>query len=408
MSDLSWWFSRLESMSTEHLAPTLERVRSVALRMGLLPVPYRVISVTGTNGKGSTTTACEHILTAHGYRVAAFTSPHLLRFNERIRLDAQEIPDADLIQAFEAVQQAQQDIPLNYFQYAFLAALWWFAHHPIEVAVLEIGIGGLLDCVNIIDADVAVITNIGLDHQATLGETHEAIGLQKAGIMRPNRPVVFGDTAIPASITRYAQQITADLMQVKKDYDYEVSGYTWSWTSKKHHYPFLPIPTIALSNAALALMALQLLDIPLEREKIAQGLKAIHIPARIQVIQKHCEVIIDASHNVESMLHLARYLHAHPVAGKTQVVFSCLSDKNIPGMMAALPDVQWHMAPLKCARAASVQELTAAAQKNEASYEVYDDILSAYEHAMQSAQPHDRVIVCGSFYTVATIMRRWQ
>ncbi len=405
---LSNWLTRLELMSTKHLVPNLERVRSVALRMGLLPVSYRVIEVTGTNGKGSTTTACEHILKAHGYRVAAFTSPHLIRFNERIRIDTTEISDAELVQAFEAVEQHQQDTPLNFFDYALLCALWWFARNKIDIAVLEIGIGGRLDSVNIIDADVAVITNIGLDHQATLGDTHEQIGFEKAGIMRSRKPAVFGDAAMPASIMAYGQEIGATLHQIKNHYDYAVSENQWSWVSGQHHYASLPIPVIALSNAALALMALTLLDIPLQQSSIAQGLQTLHIPARIQVIQKSCELILDASHNVESMAHLARYLQQHPVAGATQVVFSCLSDKNIPGMMAALPKAHWHLAPLLSARAASLNELIAAATAVQLPYEVHHSIVSAYEQVMRDAKPHDRVIVCGSFYTVAEIMRRWQ
>ena len=403
---LSEWLTYIEAQGVHAQKADLSALQTIAERLHLLPVHYQVITVKGTNGKGSTATACEQILKAHGYRVAAFTSPHLLRFNERIRIDGEELSDEILMDAFEIIERARKEIPLNYFQFIFLAALYCFSQARLDVAVLEVGIGGRLDAVNIIDADVALITNVGLDHQETLGETREAIGLEKAGIMRAHRPVVFGHPEVPGSVLQHAKTLKAPWSRVGKHYQYVRADAThWMWKSPNQYFEGLPTPKIALCNAGLAIMGLVSLKIPLRFDGLVRGLEAIHIPARIQTLQKHCEVIVDASHNVESMAHLARYLAKHPVTGKTRIVFSCLSDKDISGTMRAVSAAEWFLTALPIKRAAPLDVLKHTAQSLALSYRVFETVQAAYQEALAISAPEDRVVVCGSFYTAAAVLK---
>lgn len=409
---LATWLSRLESRYAGIPVTSLAAVKTVAERLQLLPVPYPVITVTGTNGKGSTVTACEHVLQAAGYRVGAFTSPHLLRFTERMRVGAVEVTETALLEAFAAVEAARGEIPLNYFQFITLAALWWFARERIDVAVLEVGIGGRLDAVNIVDADVAVITNIGLDHQGILGQTRAEIGLEKIGIARAGKPLILG-ADMPPEVWAAAADLKAIVYQQPRDYYAEAQGECWSWHYRRQaangsvtagQLDDLPVPKIALSNAANALMAIMALGMPVSPVAIEQGLRSTQIPARIQIVQRHCQVVVDVAHNVESMQHLVAWLAAHPSAGQTHVVFSALADKDVRGMMALMPpSVHWYLAALEGPRALSLSALIAALPVA-ARYQTSADIKTAFAAALHHAKPEDRVVICGSFRVAAGVL----
>ncbi len=406
---LEGWLRWQESLHPSEIELGLERVGEVAHRLGLLTPEHAVITVAGTNGKGSSVAMLEAILLAAGYRVGAYTSPHLNRYNERVRLDGEPVADDALCQAFEAIDQARDDISLSYFEFGTLAALHCFARAGLDVAVLEVGLGGRLDAVNIIDADVALLTAIDLDHGDWLGDTREQVGYEKAGIMRGDRPAVVSDPQPPQSLIDHAAAIGAPLARLGVDYGVEALSEGWCWWGPED-VRIEPLPTPALrgrfqlNNAAGVLMALHALDerLPLSRQALREGLHAVSLPGRFQRIvhDSGVEEFIDVAHNPQAARELAENLKALPRA-KSRAVVGMLADKDIAGALAPLVSLfdHWHLAPLCVPRGAEAERLAEVlAELGVSAFSLHASVAEARVAALGEG---DRVVTFGSFHTVA-------
>lgn len=419
--NLNEWLAWQESLHPRHIELGLERVATVAQRLSLLQPQHTIITIAGTNGKGSSVALLEAILCRAGYRVASYTSPHLLRYNERIRIAAKNIDDESLCQAFERIDQARGEISLTYFEFGTLAALDIFAHRELDVAILEVGLGGRLDAVNIIDADVALITSIDIDHIAWLGDTREAIGREKAGVFRPNRAAVCGDPTPPITIQQEAERIGAQLYCLGGEFHYNAAPGAWRWWAAT---PFtqarrdaLPYPnlrgTYQVQNAAAVLMVLELLknSLPVTQNDIRAGLESVRLPGRFQVVSGPITQILDVAHNPHGATALAETLRQHPCVGVTHAVFAMLNDKDIAGVINQLRQtIQcWHVAGLPGERGADadfIEVVFAGLGVTLASK--HNSVVEAHQHALNSAKPGDRIIIFGSFYTVAQVLSELQ
>ena len=406
---LAEWLSYIEQQHPATIDMGLERVRTVATAMGLGQPAPRTIVVGGTNGKGSTVAFIEAIARAAGWKVGAYTSPHLLRYNERVRIDGEDASDAALVAAFNAIEDARGSTTLTYFEYGTLAALQLFAQAGLDLAVLEVGLGGRLDAVNIVDPDVAVITTVDIDHADWLGNDREAIGVEKAGIIRGWKPVILGETDPPSSVLARAYLVGANAIRGGSDFFAEViDAQHWRWRDVGFRIE-LPVPAlrgpIQLRNAASAIAALRALDKPLPRAAIVEGVAHARIRGRLQAFERDgVEVLVDVGHNPQAARELATALKATPIAGRTVAVFAALQDKDAAGVVEALAERvdDWHLAGLDGARAQTAAALrsrlsgTAAAAAS-----THADVDTALQQALAAANAGDRVLVFGSFHTAA-------
>jgi dihydrofolate synthase/folylpolyglutamate synthase len=319
--------------------------------------------------------------------------------------------------AFAQIDQARGDTSLSYFEFATLAALVCFSHQPLDIIILEVGLGGRLDAVNIVDGDVAIISSIGLDHQAYLGHTREAIGLEKAGVIRRGKPVVIGDPDIPAKVVQRVQQVGASLYRQGIEFTCQQQVASWRWQGQTINgqplsYPKLPLPKLAVQNAATSLQALALLALPVEPEAMTQGLEKVRLAGRLEMVAAAVPILLDVAHNSQAVAQLAGYLVANPVQGSNLAVFSALADKDVAQMISQLAPLidSWYVAGLQVNRGLSTNQLiTSVKQSVQASAKQpvtgYSDINQAYQGALAQAKPEDRLVVFGSFYTVAAIKR---
>ena len=406
---LSDWLTYIEQQHPATIEMGLERVRTVAQAMGLGRPAQHVIVVGGTNGKGSTVAFIEAIGRAAGWKVGAYTSPHLLRYNERVRIGGVDADDASLVAAFNAVEDARGATTLTYFEYGTLAALHLFAQQALDLAVLEVGLGGRLDAVNIVDADVAVITTVDIDHRDWLGDDREAIGTEKAGIIRGWKPVILGEIDPPSSVLARAYLLGANAIRGGSDYFADViDAQRWRWRDVGFSIE-LPQPAlrgpIQRANAATAIAALRALDRPLARTAIVEGIASARIAGRLQSFaQGPVEVLVDVGHNPQAARELAAALKASPIAGQTRVVFAALQDKDVAGVADALAGQvdHWHLAGLDGARAQSAQALQARLAGTAAEGgALHASVANALHQALQQAGAGDRVLVFGSFHTAA-------
>ncbi len=412
---LAAWLSYLESLHPKTIELGLERVRAVKVRLGLEP-GFPLITVGGTNGKGSTCAFLEAMLSAAGHRVGLYTSPHLLRYNERVRLSRREADDEALCRAFAAVEAARGDAGLTYFEFGTLSALWHFAQQGVDVAILEVGLGGRLDAVNAFDADCAVVTGVDIDHTDYLGDSREAIGFEKAGIYRPGRPAVCADRSPPASLLDHAAAIGADLRRVGRDFDFHLEGERWRYAGRWWSLSSLPVPSLRgsfqLSNASAAIAALEALAerLPVGGEAIVAGLTQAEVAGRFQVLAGNPRFIVDVAHNPQSAAALAENLVAMPCSGKTYAVFAMLGDKDIAGVVRALKDHigHWLVAGIDAPRGASAAEVTEGLREAgvAAPVEGFGTVAEACRRACELAGESDRIAAFGSFYTVADALRQ--
>ena len=404
--DFSQWLHYLESLNPHKIKLGLDRIKQVAQRLQVTSFECSVITVTGTNGKGSTVAFLESIFLAANYRVATYTSPHLLRFNERIRINGVEITNDALCQAFSQVEQARDTIELTYFEFTTLAAFILFKQTALDVLILEVGLGGRLDAVNIIDADVAVITSVGIDHVEWLGNDRDSIGYEKAGIFRANKFAVCGDNNPPQSILQHAKKIGTKLFCKGNDFSFTYHEKNWSWKSSLEKLTDLPLTKLDIENAATALMVLQLLSatLPVNFAALRQGLQQAFLPARMQKIG---QCIFDVAHNPQAAEWLAGKLKRQPIKGQTFAVVGMLADKDIPGTLRAMLPVvkEWYVGDLSGPRAAQGQLLIKVLQQMGVTrcYS-YVSVAQAYKAALKVAQQQDRVVVFGSFHTIANII----
>lgn len=412
-TDLDSWLSWQETLYPRAIELGLARSRRVYQRLPPLAPDTAVISVAGTNGKGSTVAVLEGVLGALGVSVASFTSPHLFHYNERIRFDGQPIDDAALMAAFQVVEDARRDTGLTYFEFGTLAALTIIGRRAPDVAVLEVGMGGRLDAVNLIDADVAVITSIGLDHQAWLGADREAIGREKAGILRTARPLILGDRQPPASILDRAEELAVPVLRLGADFGHELSGAQWCFAGSRKRIPGLPagrFPGPLLDNAGCALEALDRLDpVLLEpADRVSAGLAAAVLPARLQVLDTDPEWIIDLAHNPDGSAALAAFLRDRPAARRTIAVFGMLADKDIGGVVEAMSGVidEWIVLGLDSDRGATAGETAAqAAVAGAGSLREAGSVADAIAMARSAAASGDRIVAFGSFQLAGPVLQ---
>jgi len=414
LGTLSDWLVYLEQLHPKTIDLGLERVAEVRQRLKLAPT-FPVITVAGTNGKGSTCAMLEAILLAAGYRVGLYTSPHLLRYNERVRIGGVEATDEALCQAFAAVEQARGDIALTYFEFGTLAAVWLFARSGLDAAILEVGLGGRLDAVNVFDAECAVITSVDLDHMDYLGDSREQIGFEKAGIFRAGRPAVCGESDLPESVAAHAAEVGANLRLIGRDFGYDsVESHQWRFWSDDGQRMTLPYPALRgvcqLGNAAACLAVLEQVRarLPVTYDDIRRGLLAAVVKGRFQILPGRPQRIFDVAHNPHAARALAANLRAMPPAGKIVAVFAMLRDKDIAGVVRALKDQVdlWLVAGIDQARGASAEDmLCVLARENLAERtEAFASVADAYRHACDKAAEDDKILVFGSFHTVAEAM----
>lgn len=414
--NLNAWLRWQEGLHPKAIELGLERVAAVWSRLAPGAVPFPVITIAGTNGKGSCAVTLESIYRAAGYRTACYTSPHLLRYNERIRLDGREIEDAALCDAFERVDRARADSTLTYFEFGTLAALDLFVRARPDLAILEVGLGGRLDAVNILDPDVSVVTTIGLDHTAWLGDTLDAIAFEKAGIFRPGRPAVVGHRSPQPSLVERSRALGCRLLVLGRDFDWEGEGPGWRWTGPGSARADLPAPVLRgrfqRDNASAALMAVSCLAarLPVSPAQLGEGLRRVRLDGRFQVVPGDATLILDVAHNPQAAEALAANLCGFTLEGRLHAVFGVLRDKDPEAIARPLVDRAdaWYLGQSADPRALPTTDLAARLEGlvPAARRHTFPDIEGALAAALAAARRGDCVLVFGSFTTVEAALRR--
>jgi len=416
MKTLQDWLDFCERLHPVTIDMGLERVREVADRLALR-FDCPVITVAGTNGKGSTCAMLEAILLQAGYRTGVYTSPHLVHFEERCRLSGQSASAETLAEAFATVDAARGVVSLTYFEFSTLAILWLMSRADLDAVILEVGLGGRLDAVNIVDTDCAVITSIDLDHMAILGKDRESIGREKAGIMRAGRPVVVSDPVPPQSVLEHAEAIGADLWRFGRDFNFSGDKQQWSWAGRGRRYSGMAYPALRganqLVNASGVLAALDALRarIPVTAQAVRNGLAMVELPGRFQIVPGQPVLVLDVAHNPHSVAALAENLDAMGFYPTTHAVFGAMADKDLQPMLQRVGPLvdRWYFTDLLLPRAAAATDLQQAWQaqntRKNAAASVHADPQSALQAAVAAADPADRIIVFGSFYTVGGVLK---
>ena len=416
MQTLNDWLAHCEQLHSKNIDLGLDRVRAVAQRMGLaLNCP--VITVAGTNGKGSTCAMLEAILLQSGYRTGVYTSPHLVHFEERCRIGGEIAGAPDFVAHFAAVESARGDISLTYFEFSTLAILSLMAQSKLDVAILEVGLGGRLDAVNIIDTDCAILTSIDLDHMEFLGNDRESIGFEKAGIMRAGKPVVVSDPVPPQSVLDHAQAIGADLWRFGEDFNFSGDKQQWGWAGRGRRYAGLGYPGLRganqLLNASGVLAALTALRevLPITAQAVRTGLSMVELPGRFQIVPGQPTLVLDVAHNPHAVAALTANLDAMGFYPTTHAVFGAMADKDLLPMLARIGPLvdRWYFTDMPTARAATAVHLQAQwlAQntRKDISSTVHADPMQALQAAIAAADPADRIVVFGSFFTVGGVLQ---
>lgn len=410
---LADWLVHLESLHPKTIALGLERVAQVKQRLNLHP-DFPVVVVGGTNGKGSVCAMLESILHAAGYKVGCYTSPHLLDYNERVRIGKQQAGDEALCASFEEIERVRGDIFLTYFEFGTLAAMQLFISRKVDVALLEVGLGGRLDAVNVFDAEVAVVTSVDIDHTDYLGETREQIAFEKAGIFRQGKVAVCADSDVPQALRGHAREIGAELWCIGKDFGFSLHQGQWDFRGKSAERHALPLPALRgafqLHNASAALAALDALQacLPVSMDAVRRGMVEVQLAGRFQRVPGRPQLILDVAHNPHAARSLAQNLAGLPPA-RTFAVFAMLKDKDMAGVVAAL-DAQidvWLAAGIDAARGATAAELAQVLETQGVRGEIVTcpAIADALHEASRRAGENDRIAALGSFHTVAEVMR---
>jgi len=409
-NSLKEWLYWIKSNHPKHMDLSLERVRSVGGKLGVLVSDSVVVTVAGTNGKGSTVSGLEAVYLDNGLKVGAFTSPYLFNFNEQIRVNGKEISDSYIVEAFDLIKkQLNEDLTLTIFEFTALAAFYIFKKLNLDVWILEVGLGGRFDAVNAIDTDLAIITSIGIDHTEWLGNTREEIGFEKAGVFRLGVPIVCGDPNPPESILNAAKELRAPLYLQNKDFTSRTKGDAFSFVSKGLELDDLPMPNILLQNVSTVLMALEInkSKLSFSVQKLKNSLQKITLKGRMQIAQGDVTKIYDVSHNPASVSILANYLQNNPSKGKTFAVFSMLQDKDISSCLNLVKNFvdDWYISELKVERHAKLKNISNALQKiGVQNINVYPTVKQAYKAVNNLTNTGDRVVVFGSFSTISEVL----
>ena len=417
---LPQWLAYCEHLHPISIDMGLGRVRIVAQRMGIA-FGCPVITVAGTNGKGSTCAMLESILMQAGYRTGVYTSPHLVHFEERLRLSGDTVAAEEWAAAFARVEAArvlgeEDDVSLTYFEFSTLAAFDLMQRSPLDAVILEVGLGGRLDAVNIVDADCAIITSIDLDHMEFLGDDRDSIGREKAGIMRTGRPVVVSDPLPPQSVIDHALEVGADLWRFGVDFNFSGDKQQWGWAGRGRRYAGLAYPALRganqLLNASGVLAALSALRerLPVTAQAVRNGLAMVELPGRFQVLAGQPSLVLDVAHNPHAVAALAANLDAMAYAPATHAVFGAMADKDLTPMLKRMGPLidRWYFTDLPTPRAAGGVELharwQASAPRKGVSASVHTDPQLALDAALAAADPADRIVVFGSFFTVGGVL----
>ncbi|RZI59674.1 MAG: bifunctional tetrahydrofolate synthase/dihydrofolate synthase [Rubrivivax sp.] len=421
---LDAWLARCERLHPKEIDMTLARVAEMRQRLKLDFGPDTpVVMVAGTNGKGSTCAMLESVALQAGYRVGLYIKPHLVHFQERCRVGGRPVDAAALLPHFEAVEQARGDLALTYFEFTTLAILHRLASEPLDLVILEVGLGGRLDAVNVIDADCSVITSIDLDHTEYLGPDRESVGREKAHIMRPGKPAIVSDPMPPASIAAYAASIGADLRQLGRDFSYSGDRQQWQWVGRAKRYSGMSYPALRgvnqLLNASGVLAVFEALyeRLPISAQAVRAGLALVELPGRFQVIPGSPMLVMDVAHNPHAVAALAQNLDQMGFYPRTRAVFGAMADKDLANILARISPLidHWHFCDLPIARAATAQALQARFDEaraagtlqtpKEVGSSLHPDPAAALAAAAAGADPADRILVFGSFFTVGGVLK---
>ena len=412
---LADWLAHCERLHPKTVELTLDRIAAVKARLGIAFAAPTIV-VGGTNGKGSTCAMLEAIALAAGYRVALHSKPHLVRFEERCRIGGADVDGALLLPHFESVERARGDISLTYFEFTLLAIASLFAATPLDLVVLEVGLGGRLDAVNAFDGDCAVLTSIDIDHTEYLGTDRESIGREKAGILRPGKPAIVGDPVPPRSVIDEAARIGADLWLAGRDFRHAGDRQQWSWTGRGKNLSGLGYPALRganqLLNASAALAAFEALRerLPVSAQAIRSGLATVELPGRFQVVPGAPTIVLDVAHNPHAIAALALNLDQMGFFPRTHAVFGVMQDKDVAAILARMAPLvdAWHVTDLPTPRAATADRLAQALRGNAAtsaaSVHTHASPRAALAAAIVAADPADRIVVFGSFYTVGGVL----
>lgn len=411
---LADWLAWQQTLHPRQIDLGLTRVKQVfeVMRPGY-QAPL-TITVGGTNGKGSCIALLEAILRAQGYRVGAYSSPHILRYNERIRIDGKLASDRAICEVFDRIDQAREARTLSFFEFGTLAALELFVEAAVDVQLMEVGLGGRLDAVNIVDADIALIASIDIDHKGWLGETREAIGLEKAGILRSDRPAIVGDLHPPSSLLNHGREIGAEVYRLGVDFDYHCEGRRWQWRGSMTQFVDLPLPGIPgrqqLANASSVLEVLSHVKkrLPVSETAVRKGLQQAYLPGRYQLIPGKPDVFLDVAHNPQAAQLLASYLRQEFSNRRIVALFSAMSDKDIDGIVANMQAIveSWFLAPLATPRAATENRIlkTFRRLRMKPPQAGFRDFETAWRAVNAQVEPNDLIVIFGSFFLVSAYM----
>ena len=417
-SNLAEWLERVESLHPNEIDLGLARIAQVSRQMNLPDIAPKVITVAGTNGKGSTVCMLSSILSAAGYRVGSYTSPHLIHYNERVRLNGSPVSDNALCESFARVDEAREGVELTYFEFGALAAFDLFARSDLDIVVLEVGLGGRLDAVNLIDPDVAVLTTIALDHTDWLGETREEIGIEKAGIFRAGAPAICGETDLPLTVINHAQALSANLMRRGEVYDFnkraddKIEGMqVWDWNGSRGDEAVsllnLPLPSLPLVNAATTLQALYQLDMDIPEQAIREGLINANLTGRYQRLEQPVPMLLDVAHNPEAAAYLVERLKEENNTGRTFALLGMLSDKDSDEVLSIMQPVidEWAVCDLDTPRAIAAKTLQGKlSELGDTQVDTYANAAAAMSSLIQRVGKDDLLIVFGSFFTVGAVL----
>lgn len=411
------WLAYLEKLHPSTIDMGLGRLQQVAQKLQLAKPAPLVITVTGTNGKGSTCAFIAALLESQGLSVGVYTSPHLIHYQERIAINQQLVSEDSICHAFEKIEQARGNISLTYFEFGTLAAFLLFQKAHLDAVVLEVGLGGRLDAVNLVDADIAVVTSIGIDHQEWLGNTRESVAFEKAGIFREHHPAVCGDNNPPNTLIEQAKQKKAPFYVRDKDFTLTLEDNHWQWQGINKQgtaqtLSNIPLLNLPMDNAALALQVFSLLDFSWQEDKLIHALQHVKVTGRLErhVINYHnkkCTLLLDVAHNPHAANFLAHHLKSHPTTGKRYAVFGLLADKDLEGVIDPLVNLieSWAVAPLSTPRSNTTEHLAQKLQEKELHVTLHNSIVKAIEAQLDRISPEDEIIIFGSFYVVADALQ---
>lgn len=411
------WLAYLEQLHPSAIDMGLERSRRVAERLGLGKLAPRVVTVTGTNGKGSTCAFVASLLRAQGLKVGVYSSPHLLHYNERVRIDGRDASDERLCEAFAAVEAVRGDVSLTYFEMGTLAAFWLFKQSALDAVVLEVGLGGRLDTVNLVDADLSLVTSIGVDHADYLGDTRESVAYEKAGILRQGKPALCGDLDPPQPLLDKVRELACPFFARGREFGLSSSAQHWQWHGKATdgavvELDQLPLLDLPMENAALALQAYLLMDLPWDAGQIRQALLDTRMTGRLdrRLLNwqgKPLELLLDVGHNPHASEYLAARLASRPRAGGRLAVFGLLADKDLDGVVAPLKGLvdSWAVAPLDTPRTRPAAQLEAALKNLGATVKSYASVDAALEGQCAQAAAGDQILLFGSFFCVGQALQ---